>query len=539
MSNLTKFKELGLSDNMIESLQKKGFEEPTPIQSLTIPKLLKGDKDIVGQAQTGTGKTGAFGIPLIENVKPGSSKVQALIMAPTRELAIQVAEEIRSLSIHKKISVLAIYGGQPIERQLERIKRGVDIIVGTPGRIIDHLNRKTLNFRNIDYVILDEADEMLNMGFIEDIEEILKETPKEKRVLLFSATMPANILKLARKYMGDYEVIASKKDDMAKNNIQQIYFEVRQSDKFEALYRIIDVEDEFYGVIFCRTKLDVEDISNKLANRGCRIAALHGDISQVQREKTLQKFKKKNINILVATDVAARGIDVDHLTHVINHAIPQDPESYIHRIGRTGRAGRQGTAITLVTSSEYRKLMNIQRVTKTDIAKQNVPDVKDIIQNKKDKIKKSVIQIIESGNLDELTGIAQEILEGNDANIAVAAILKHAFKDELTASNYQDISSNSRNNDRLKGDKSRVDKKGTTRLFIAKGRKDNFTGPVDLAKFIEKESGVNSRNITDIKILDAFSFVAVPFGDAEKIINSFKNGKGRSIASKAKDKKRR
>ena len=526
MVTLAKFKDLGLSDNMVEALRQKGFEEPTPIQILTIPYLLKGTKDIVGQAQTGTGKTGAFGIPLIENITPKSGKIKALVLAPTRELAIQVMEEINSLCLDKQTKVIPIYGGQPIERQIERIKRGVDIVVGTPGRVLDHLNRKTLNFSDVDYVVLDEADEMLNMGFIDDIESILKQTQKEKRMLLFSATMPKNIMHLAKKYMGEYEVIKVARDEIAKKNIQQIYFEVNQADKFEALYRIIDVEEEFYGVVFCRTKLDAEDIANKLSNRGSRAEALHGDVSQGQRERILQKFKNKKLTVLVATDVAARGIDVNNLTHVINYSIPQDPESYVHRIGRTGRAGKEGTAITLVTSSEYRKLLNIKKVANADIEKQQIPNVKEVIKSKKEKIKSSVTKIIESGHFEDLNEIAGEILEGNDAKTAIAALLKYAFKDKLTESNYSEISSY--------GDRSRVDRKGTARLFVAKGKKDGMSKD-GLAKFIEKQSGVNSHHINDIKILDSFSFVAVPFKDAETIIESFKKGKGRSLVSKAKN----
>lgn len=528
MSNLVKFKELGLSDNMIEALRKKGFEEPTPIQTLTIPYLLSGTKDVVGQAQTGTGKTGAFGIPLIENIVPNTDGVKALVLAPTRELAIQVAEELNSLCPNRSLKVVTVYGGQPIDRQIDRLRRGADIVVGTPGRMIDHLKRKTLKLDKIQYVILDEADEMLNMGFVEDIETILEDTPKEKRMLLFSATMPVNILVLAKKYMREYEVIKTKTNELTKENINQIYFEVRQSDKFEALYRIIDVEESFYGVVFCRTKIDAQDISSKLINRGCRAEALHGDVSQGQREKILQQFKSKRITVLVATDVAARGIDVDNLTHVINHSIPQDPESYVHRIGRTGRAGKDGTAITLVTPSEYRKLLNIQKVAKVDIAKQKVPGVEEVVKSKKQRIKTAISEIIESKNFGDLEEIATEILEGNDAKTAVAALLKHAFKNELSSSSYSEIVNH--------GDRTRVDRKGTTRLFVAKGKKDDMN-PAKLAVFIEKTSGVNSRDINDIKVLDSFSFVAVSFADAEKIIASFGKEGGRPVISKAKDKK--
>lgn len=546
MPILEKFRELGLSDRMIEALRKKGFEEPTPIQALTIPFLLKGTKDVIGQAQTGTGKTGAFGIPLVENVVPKAGHVQALVMAPTRELAVQVTEEINSLSIDHDIKVIAVYGGQPIERQIDRLKRGVDIVVGTPGRIMDHLDRKTLDISKVKYVVLDEADEMLNMGFIEDIETILKSTPLDKRMLLFSATMPDNIMKLAKKYMRDFEIVAAKRESITQNNIQQIYFEVAQADKFEALFRIIDVEEHFYGVVFCRTKVDADEIANKLINRGCRAEALHGDVSQGQRERVLKKFKDKKITVLVATDVAARGIDIDNLTHVINYSLPQDPESYVHRIGRTGRAGKSGTAITLITPSEYRKLISIQRMANAKIEKQSIPDVKAVIESKKERIKTAISKIAESGNFEDFKEIAKDILSENNPEEAVAAILKHAFKDDLNEKNYSKISDASRKRDFNEYDErgargfssrqgSYVDDTGTASLFVAKGRADGMD-PAKLVDFISREAGVEKSKIGDIKVLDTFSFINVPFIDAEKILKYFQNAGGRSIVSRAKDK---
>jgi ATP-dependent RNA helicase DeaD len=544
MPNLDKFRDLGLSDQMIDALRKKGFEEPTPIQALTIPFLLKGTKDVVGQAQTGTGKTGAFGIPLIENIVPGSNHVQALIMAPTRELAVQVAEEISSLSPDHNVRVLAIYGGQPIDRQIDRLKRGVDIVVGTPGRIMDHLDRRTLNLSKVGYVVLDEADEMLNMGFVEDIETILKSTPADKRMLLFSATMPDNIMRLAKSYMREFEVVTAKRDAITQGNIQQIYFEVSQADKFEALYRIIDVEESFYGVVFCRTKLDADDITNKLINRGLRADALHGDVSQGQRERILKKFKDKKTTILVATDVAARGIDVDNLTHVINYSIPQDPESYVHRIGRTGRAGKSGTAITLITPSEYRKLTVIQRVSNSKIEKQNLPDVQAVIESKKLRIKAAISKIIESENFEDFKEISTEILSEKNPEETVAAILKYAFKDELSEKSYNKISDGARRNRDFneyddRGGSSKggyVDRKGTARLFVAKGQADGMD-PAKLASYISAETGVAANKIDDIKVLDTFSFIAVAFEDAENILRSFQEkSDGRSVVSRAKEK---
>lgn len=552
MSTLVKFRDLGLSEMMLNSLRKKGFEEPTPIQAKTIPFLLANKKDLIGKAQTGTGKTAAFGIPIIENIVPDSKKVQAIILAPTRELAIQVAEELSSFAEEQKTRIIAVYGGQPIERQISRLQRGVDIVVGTPGRILDHLERRTLDISKVSYIVLDEADEMLNMGFIDDIEAILKAAPKERRTVLFSATMPPHIERLAKNYMNEYEVIAVAKDNISKANIQQIYFEVPQSDKFEALFRIIDVEASFYGLVFCRTKVDADEISHKLSNRGCRAEAIHGDLSQGQREKVLQKFRAKKLTVLVATDVAARGIDIDNLTHVINYSLPQDPESYVHRIGRTGRAGKNGIAITLITPSEYRKLVSIQRMSNMTITKQKVPNVADVVESKKQRIKSSLIEIIADGNFTDLGQIADEILqEIAEPKTAISALLKLAFKDELNVSSYSEINEYSKNKDyysddrgmsghRPIGDQRRgyVDRKGTARLFIAKGRNDNMD-PRALVEFIQRETGVDQRHIDDVKMFDDFSFFAVPFGDAEKVLHTFQKRSGgkRSLVTRAKEKK--
>jgi len=555
MTTLPKFKDLGLSEIMLASLTKKGFEEPTPIQAKTIPFLLGNTKDLIGKAQTGTGKTAAFGIPIIERIVPNGKKVQAIILAPTRELAIQVAEELSSFAEAQKTRIIAVYGGQPIERQISNLRRGVDIVVGTPGRIIDHLDRKTLDISQVSFVVLDEADEMLNMGFVEDIEAILKAAPKQRRTILFSATMPPHIERLAKNYMNDYEVIAVAKDNLSKANIQQIYFEVPQSDKFEALFRIIDVEEDFYGLVFCRTKLDADEISHKLTNRGCRAEAIHGDLSQAQREKVLAKFRSKKLTVLVATDVAARGIDIDNLTHVINYSLPQDPESYVHRIGRTGRAGKTGIAITLITPSEYRKLITIQKMSNMTITKQKVPNVADVIESKKQRIKASLSEIIAGGKFADLEVIAGEILaEATDPKIAISALLKLAFKDELNEKNYNEINElgsykknkdfayddRGMSNSRSIGNQERgyVDRKGTARLFIAKGRNDNMD-PRRLVDFIERETGVQQRHIDDVKMFDDFSFFAAPFEDAEKILHVFQKQSGgkKSLVTRAKEKR--
>jgi ATP-dependent RNA helicase DeaD len=526
MKELTAFKKLGLSQNCLEALAKKGFEEPTQIQERIIPLFMGKETDIIGQAQTGTGKTAAFGLPLIEKLKPGSRYPQTLILAPTRELALQVAQEINSLKGSKNLQVAAVYGGQSIEEQLRRLHRGVDIVVGTPGRIIDHLGRKSLNLANIDYLILDEADEMLNMGFIDDVEEILKHTNKNKRILLFSATMPERIVSLAKKYMKEYEIIRVRAEQPTTELTDQIYFEVQHSDKLEALCRIIDVEHEFYGLIFCRTKIDVDELAKKLVDRGYDAEALHGDISQYQRERILDKFKKKRSNILVATDVAARGIDINNLTHVINYSLPQDPESYVHRIGRTGRAGKEGTAITFVTPDEYRRLIFIKRIAKTNIRKERLPQISEIIQTKKEKMKERLEAILSSESYTDYLTLAEDMLKEQDAKSVLAALLKHTFGDELDERSYNEIRDVS------------IDTKGKSRLFVALGSIDRINAQ-KLVDFIREKTHVDSRKIQDVRIFENFSFITVPFEEAEIIIQTFKKSKTgkRPIVERARERK--
>lgn len=524
---MIKFEELGLSKETLSALKKKGFEEPTPIQEKTIPILMKEQKDVIGQAQTGTGKTAAFGIPIIEDLEHSKSRdVQALILAPTRELAVQVAEEINSLKGRRKLFVLPVYGGASIDHQIRGLKRGADIVVGTPGRVIDHINRGTLKLNNLKYMILDEADEMLNMGFIEDVERILAETNQNKKMLLFSATMPRKILNLAKRFMGDYEIVSVKEEQLTADLTDQIYFEVRESDKFESLCRIIDVEKEFYGLVFCRTKVNVEKVANKLIDRGYSAEALHGDISQYQRERILRKFKTQNINILVATDVAARGIDINNLTHVINYSLPQNPESYVHRIGRTGRAGQEGTAITFVTPEEYRKLAFIKRYANTNIRKEKIPEVKDIISIKKQRIQDELKEIVAKNNYDEYMELAKEMIKDSKPEEAIAALIKLSFSDELSEEGYNEIR------------EVNIDKSGKTRLFVALGR-DKGYNPKTLAEYIQKETKVDQNKIRDIKIMDNFSFVTVPFEEAEIILGIFqKKKRGRkSLVEKAKPRK--
>jgi len=523
------FADFGLSENSLKAISKKGFEEPTPIQILTIPLMMKDDTNIIAQAQTGTGKTAAFGLPLLEMVKEDIRKVQALILTPTRELAIQVAEEINSLKGSRDIRVVPIYGGQSIDQQLRSLKKGVHIVVGTPGRVIDHLKRKTLNVAKIEHLILDEADEMLSMGFIEDVEEIMRHTNPDKRTLMFSATIPARIRVLANKYMDGHELLTVKKENLITNLTEQIYFEVKSHEKFEALCRIIDIEDDFYALVFCRTKSDVDGVSAHLTDRGYDAAAIHGDISQAQRERTLGQFKNKKLNILVATDVAARGIDVSDLTHVINYSLPQDPESYVHRIGRTGRAGKQGTAITFITPSEYKRLMFIQRFAKTDIKKARVPNVNDIIHAKKKKIDGDMA-LVSGGEIGAAYyDWAAKLIGENEPVKILAAVLSYCFEEELSPDSYGKIKD-------APSKRKQLDQHGKVRLFVALGKKDK----IDARKLVElvmRKVKIKSQHIRDIQILEKFSFMSVPFENAEEIISGFKEKGRKPLIAHVKNKR--
>lgn len=393
---------------------------------------------MIGQAATGTGKTAAFGIPLIEKLKPGKN-VQSLILAPTRELATQIAEEINSMQGNKKLSVVAIYGKQSYEIQMRAIKRGIDILVGTPGRIMDHLKRKTLNLKDISYFILDEADEMLDMGFEEDIQTIFKETNPEKKVLLFSATMSKDILHIAKKYIGAYDLVAVENKEETGEKTDQTYFEVQERDKYELLRRIMDTETDFYGIIFCHTKADVDMLVSRLNDEGYSAEGLHGDLAQKQREHFLKRFKDKKVNILVATDIAARGIDVNDVTHVINYAIPQNAERYTHRIGRTGRAGKAGTAITFITPKEYSKMSYLRKVNKVDIKKGQIPDIKGVIEKKKDKLNESIQGVLTKDSHKNYTEIADKLIENTNPRDVVAALLKMHYESDFDQSKYRDI----------------------------------------------------------------------------------------------------
>ncbi|MBU0934797.1 MAG: DEAD/DEAH box helicase [Spirochaetes bacterium] len=384
--NLSAFAQFGLSEPVLQALERKGFEEPTPIQSLAIPRMLQPGANLLARARTGTGKTAAFGLPLVNMLATPGEKVRALILVPTRELAIQVADEISSFAGGGFPRIATVYGGASMGEQLRRLSRGVDIVVGTPGRVIDHIQRKTLDLGGLEWLVLDEADEMLDMGFVEDIEYVLKEANPQRRVLLFSATMPKVIQIIARKYLGDFEIVEDNTNPVQAGLTDQIWLEVRLRDKLEALCRIVDSEDEFYGLVFCHTKVETDSVARALSERGYAAEALHGDVSQDMRERILGRFRERKSLILVATDVAARGIDVERLTHVVNFNLPFDPESYTHRIGRTGRAGHKGTAITFVTPEEYRRLFALKKASGDGLRKGAVPTIGAVIQAKRSRI---------------------------------------------------------------------------------------------------------------------------------------------------------
>ncbi len=504
MNNLDEFKALGLDDTILEAIARKGFETPSAIQRLTIPRMLADECDIIAQAQTGTGKTAAFGLPLVQLLEARHDIPQAIVLVPTRELALQVTQELQSFNT-SKLAIAPIYGGASIEEQLRRLRRGVDIVVGTPGRVLDHIRRTSLDLSQITNLVLDEADEMLNMGFIEDIEEIMSEMTSPHRVLLFSATMPDRIRALAEGFMKSPELLKVESQNLTTDLTNQIYFEVREGDKLDALTRIIDVEPDFYGIVFGRTKVSVDEISAKLVERGYSAEGLHGDISQGAREKILAKFRSRAVNILVATDVAARGIDISNLTHVINYSLPQDSESYVHRIGRTGRAGNHGTAITFISPSEMRQFGFLRRDINADIKLETLPSPADVVAIKRNKIKEDLYRIVQSETYTECAPMAEELLESYPAEVVLSALLRLAFNNELSESNYPEIRSIN------------VDRKGKSRIMMAIGARDGYDCR-RLVKLLKRECKLTDPEIDNVKVMDDFSMATVPFERAKEVV---------------------
>lgn len=425
------FDELHLSQPLIHSISNMGFEEATPIQELAIPLAMEG-RDLIGQAQTGTGKTAAFGIPLVERFTADSEQIQGIVITPTRELAVQVAEELNKLGQFKGIRTLPIYGGQDINRQLKALQKRPQIIVGTPGRLMDHMRRKTIRLHQIKMVVLDEADEMLNMGFIEDIEAILQEIPEERQTLLFSATMPKPIQALAQRFMKNPEMINIRAKELTVPAIEQTYMEVQEKQKFDVLCRLLDIQSPDLAIVFCRTKRRVDELSEALNKRGYSAEGIHGDLTQSRRDIVLRQFKERTIEVLVATDVAARGLDISGVTHVYNFDIPQDPEGYVHRTGRTGRAGKTGLAITFVTPREMDHLKFIEYVTKRRMVRKPVPTLTEAIEGQQRLAMERLLRVVEEKDLLQYKGLAEDLLEETDSVTLLAAALKMLTKEPDT-----------------------------------------------------------------------------------------------------------
>lgn len=417
------FAEFGLEPKVLQAITELGFEESTPIQDKAIPIAMAG-QDLIGQAQTGTGKTAAFGIPLINKIPTSEERIVALIMTPTRELAIQVADEIGKLTRYKGLRSLPIYGGQEIGRQIRALKKKPQIIIGTPGRLLDHINRKTIRLEDVQTVILDEADEMLDMGFMEDIQSILKQVPDERHTMLFSATMPTNIQKLAQQFLKNPEHVSVIPKQITAPLIEQSYIEVHERQKFEALSRLLDMESPELAIIFGRTKRRVDELSEALQKRGYTADGLHGDLSQNQRDSVMRKFRDGSIDVLVATDVAARGLDVSGVTHVINFDLPQDPESYVHRIGRTGRAGKEGTAWSFVTPRETDHLHFIEKVTRQKMSRKPLPSIAEAIEGKQRITAERLLEVVQNEEFTEYKAISIQLLEQYDSVHLLSAAIK-------------------------------------------------------------------------------------------------------------------
>ena len=425
------FYEIGLSDSVTKAIADMGFEETTPIQGKTIPAALD-SKDIIGQAQTGTGKTAAFGIPMVERISSDRDSIKGLVITPTRELAIQVAEELNRIGQFKGIRALPIYGGQDIDRQIRALKNRPQVIVGTPGRLMDHMRRKTVRLQDVQIVVLDEADEMLSMGFIEDIENILTEVPAERQTLLFSATMPRTIQNLAQRFMKNPEFISMKSAEVTVPLTEQHYYEVQEKQKFDTLCRLLDIHSPESAIIFGRTKRRVDELYEALSKRGYSAEGIHGDLTQARRDSVMRHFKEGLTEILVATDVAARGIDISNVTHVYNFDIPQDPESYVHRIGRTGRAGKEGLAITFVTPREVGHLRLIEQVTKKRLVRKPVPTLNDALEGQQKLTTDKILKTIQEEDIHYYKRMAEGLLDNADSITVLAAALKLLTKEPIS-----------------------------------------------------------------------------------------------------------
>jgi ATP-dependent RNA helicase DeaD len=524
---MNKFEQLGLSESLQRAIIDLGFENPTEVQEKAIPLLLEQDTDLVALAQTGTGKTAAFGFPLIQKIDADNRNTQALILSPTRELCLQITNEIKNYSKYEKgINVVAIYGGASITEQAREIKRGAQIIVATPGRMQDMINRGLVNIKNIDYCVLDEADEMLNMGFYEDIVSILSDTPEEKSTWLFSATMPAEVARIAKKFMSDPLEITVGAKNSGSATVSHEFYLVNARDRYEALKRLADANPDIFSVVFCRTKRDTQHVAEKLIEDGYSAAALHGDLSQAQRDSVMKSFRGRQIQMLVATDVAARGIDVDNITHVVNYQLPDEIETYNHRSGRTGRAGKLGTSIVIVTKSEIRKISAIEKIIKQKFEEKTIPSGIEICE----------IQLLHLANKIKDTDVDHEI---DNYLPAINSVLEGLSKEELIKKmvsvefnrfiNYykktRDLSSQSAGSDRRERDEREpreFNNGGAVRYFVNIGSRDNFDW-MQLKDFLKETLDLGRDDVYKVDVKEGFSFFNTDPEHTDKVMETLNN----------------
>ncbi|HET7707205.1 MAG TPA: DEAD/DEAH box helicase [Thermoanaerobaculia bacterium] len=526
----TTFASLGLRDSLLQTLTALGYEAPTPVQGKTIPALLAG-RDVIGQAQTGTGKTAAFALPILQKINPESRDTQALVLAPTRELAMQVAEAFHTYAAGMKgLAVLPVYGGAPIVHQLKRLERGVQIVVGTPGRLIDVLDRKSLRLDAIQMVVLDEADEMLKMGFIDDVEKILSAMPSTRQIALFSATMPPEVLRIAKKHMPNAERIEIEHKTMTAPMIEQRFLNVSEAQKLEALTQILELEEYDAVLIFRRTKNGAAELAERLEGRGFAAEAMHGDMKQNEREAVIRRLRAGQVEIVVATDVAARGLDVEQISHVINYDIPYDVEAYVHRIGRTGRAGRTGLATLFITPRERRMMREIERYTKTSIKPMKMPTQADVAARRVTQLKETIRKTIAEGDLDLHLQLVEQLAEEGPhdmAEIAAALASLASSTRPLAAPKEPEVAAAAPYRPPVSRQESI---EGGTRLRMDVGKRDGVR-PADVVGSIANEAGIAGRDIGPIDIRDDVTFVTVPSESADLVIEKVSKARfrGRSV----------
>ena len=529
MEETKTFAEFAISEDVLQAISDMGFEEPTPIQVMAIPQILEGN-DVTGQAQTGTGKTAAFGIPIIEKLDPENKNVQALVLSPTRELTIQTAEEFSRLMKYKHgLNVVPIYGGQPIDRQLRALRGPVQVVIGTPGRVIDHINRGTLHLDEVSMFVLDEADQMLDMGFREDIEAIFRETPEERQTILFSATMPGPILDITKRFQKDPVFVKITRRELTVPQIEQTYIEVRERDKLEALCRMLDINNPELAIVFCNTKRTVDDLMSRMQARGYFVEALHGDMKQIQRDRVMARFRAGSIDVLIATDVAARGIDVDDVDIVFNYDVPQDVEYYVHRIGRTGRAGRTGKSVTFVAPREIYKLRDIQRYAKIKIAKTPIPSLDDVAEMKQQLFLDKVRDVMKAGELEIYLPLVEQLLETETEEQEVtsievaAALLKMHLEDGKTSMSEEIVELQPRAEPvPFKGEVEEGTyencgaEPGMVRFRITLGKNQQIR-PKDIVGAFAGECDIPGSAIGRIDLYSNYSFVEVPLEHADHV----------------------